>query len=72
MRIFDVSRSGYTPRIRIINLVDILFILLLFFIATTTFRIATKEPSQSNCRCGGKRRQSRQAEKRTNCASPSR
>jgi biopolymer transport protein ExbD len=45
MRIFDVSRAGYTPRIRIINLVDILFILLLFFIATTTFRIATKEPS---------------------------
>src|SRR5258705_12043956 len=45
MRIFDVSRTSYTPRIRIINLVDILFILLLFFIATTTFRIATKEPS---------------------------
>jgi biopolymer transport protein ExbD len=45
MRIFDVSRSGYTPRIRIINLVDILFILLLFFIATTTFRIAVKEPT---------------------------
>jgi len=45
MRIFDVSRTGYTPRIRIINLVDILFVLLLFFIATTTFRIATKEPS---------------------------
>jgi len=45
MRIFDVSRTSYTPRIRIINLVDILFVLLLFFIATTTFRIATKEPS---------------------------
>jgi biopolymer transport protein ExbD len=45
MRIFDVSRAGYTPRIRIINLVDILFILLLFFIATTTFRIAAKEPT---------------------------
>ena len=45
MRIFDVSRSGYTPRIRIINLVDILFILLLFFIATTTFRFAAKEPT---------------------------
>lgn len=45
MRIFDTSRSGYTPRIRIINLVDILFILLLFFIATTTFRFAAKEPS---------------------------
>jgi biopolymer transport protein ExbD len=39
MRIFNVSRAGYTPRIRIINLVDILFILLLFFIATTTFRV---------------------------------
>src|SRR5258706_2041532 len=45
MRIFDVSRTSYTPRIRIINLVDILFVLLLFFIATTTFRIGTKEPS---------------------------
>ncbi len=45
MRIFDVSRVGYTPRIRIINLVDILFVLLLFFIATTTFRLATKEPT---------------------------
>lgn len=39
MRIFEGSKTGYTPRIRIINLVDILFILLLFFIATTTFRI---------------------------------
>ena len=39
MRLFDVSRTGYTPKIRIINLVDILFILLLFFIATTTFRM---------------------------------
>jgi biopolymer transport protein ExbD len=39
MRIFDVQRTGYTPRIRIINLVDILMILLLFFIATTTFRV---------------------------------
>lgn len=38
MRIFEVNRTGYVPRIRIINLVDILFILLLFFIATTTFR----------------------------------
>lgn len=45
MRIFDVSRAGYTPRIRIINLVDILFVLLLFFIATTTFRFAAKEPT---------------------------
>jgi biopolymer transport protein ExbD len=39
MQIFNVTRSSYTPRIRIINLVDILFILLLFFIATTTFRM---------------------------------
>ncbi len=45
MRIFEVSRAGYTPRIRIINLVDILFILLLFFIATTTFRYAAREPT---------------------------
>jgi biopolymer transport protein ExbD len=41
MRIFEVSKAGYVPRIRIINLVDILFILLLFFIATTTFRKAS-------------------------------
>lgn len=39
MQIFNVSKVGYTPRIRIINLVDILFILLLFFIVTTTFRV---------------------------------
>ena len=39
MRIFEVSRTGYVPRVRIINLVDILIILLLFFIATTTFRV---------------------------------
>jgi biopolymer transport protein ExbD len=45
MRIFEVSRGNYVPRIRIINLVDILFILLLFFIATTTFRFAAKEPT---------------------------
>jgi biopolymer transport protein ExbD len=45
MRIFEVSRAAYTPRIRIINLVDILFILLLFFIATTTFRYAAREPA---------------------------
>ncbi len=39
MRIFDLSKSSRAPRIRIINLVDILFILLIFFIATTTFRV---------------------------------
>ncbi len=38
MRIFDVSRAGYTPKIRIINLVDILLVLLLFLFVTTTFR----------------------------------
>lgn len=39
MRIFEVSRAGYTPKIRIINLVDILLVLLLFLFVTTTFRI---------------------------------
>lgn len=39
MRLFDVSRTGYTPKIRIINLVDILLVLLLFLFATTTFRM---------------------------------
>jgi len=39
MRIFDSSRTGGVPKLRIINLVDILFILLLFFVVTTTFRI---------------------------------
>lgn len=39
MHIFETNRSNYVPRIRIINLVDILIILLLFFIATTTFRV---------------------------------
>lgn len=39
MRIFDVSaRTTYVPKIRIINLVDILFVLVLFLVATTTFR----------------------------------
>jgi biopolymer transport protein ExbD len=38
MRIFDISKTAHTPRIRLINLVDILFILLIFFIATSTFR----------------------------------
>jgi biopolymer transport protein ExbD len=38
MRIFDVNRTAYVPKIRIINLVDILLVLLLFLFATTTFR----------------------------------
>ena len=39
MRIFETSRSEYTPKIRIINLVDILLVLMLFLFVTTTFRI---------------------------------
>lgn len=38
MRIFEPSSSKRSPVIRVINLVDVLFILLIFFIATTTFR----------------------------------
>jgi biopolymer transport protein ExbD len=38
MRIFEPSKSHRAPSIRLINLVDVLFILLIFFIATTTFR----------------------------------
>jgi biopolymer transport protein ExbD len=38
MRIFDTAKSQRAPVIRVINLVDVLFILLIFFIATTTFR----------------------------------
>jgi len=38
MRIFEPSKSQRSPSIRLINLVDVLFILLIFFIATTTFR----------------------------------
>jgi biopolymer transport protein ExbD len=38
MRIFEPSKSQRPPIIRVINLVDVLFILLIFFIATTTFR----------------------------------
>ena len=38
MRIFETTKSLRTPVIRVINLVDVLFILLIFFIATTTFR----------------------------------
>ena len=45
MRIFEPTKSPFVPRIRIINLVDVLFILLIFFIATTTFRIASQQPT---------------------------
>ena len=38
MRIFDPAKAQRPPAIRLINLVDVLFILLIFFIATTTFR----------------------------------
>jgi biopolymer transport protein ExbD len=38
MRIFEQSKTPRSPVIRVINLVDVLFILLIFFIATTTFR----------------------------------
>jgi biopolymer transport protein ExbD len=38
MRIFDPTKTQRPPAIRLINLVDVLFILLIFFIATTTFR----------------------------------
>ena len=43
MRIFEPLKTPFVPRIRIINLVDVLFILLIFFIATTTFRIAAQQ-----------------------------
>ncbi|MCG3149031.1 MAG: hypothetical protein PCFJNLEI_02483 [Verrucomicrobiae bacterium] len=45
MRIFEPPKSPFVPRIRIINLVDVLFILLIFFIATTTFRVASQQPA---------------------------
>ncbi len=38
MRIFDQAKIQRPPALRLINLVDVLFILLIFFIATTTFR----------------------------------
>ena len=38
MPIFQPTKTLRTPVIRVINLVDVLFILLIFFIATTTFR----------------------------------
>ena len=43
MRIFEMSQRHRTPSIRMINLVDILLNLLIFFIASTTFRLAQKE-----------------------------
>ncbi len=39
MNLFEVSRTRLLPQIRLINLVDILFNLLIFFVATTTFRV---------------------------------
>jgi biopolymer transport protein ExbD len=41
MRIFEATKSHRPPSIRLINLVDVLFILLIFFIATTTFRASS-------------------------------
>jgi biopolymer transport protein ExbD len=41
MRIFDPAKTQRPPAIRLINLVDVLFILLIFFIATTTFRASS-------------------------------
>jgi biopolymer transport protein ExbD len=45
MRIFETPAPRRSPRIQVINLVDILFILLIFFIASTTFRVASNEPT---------------------------
>lgn len=45
MRLIEMSQRHRTPSIRMINLVDILLNLLIFFIASTTFRIAQKEPT---------------------------
>ena len=42
MRIFEMSQRHRTPSIRMINLVDVLLNLLIFFIASTTFRLAQK------------------------------
>lgn len=46
MRIFEMSQRHRTPSIRMINLVDILLNLLIFFIASTTFRMAQKEKNK--------------------------
>jgi biopolymer transport protein ExbD len=45
MRIFEMSPRHRTPQIRMINLVDILLNLLIFFIASTTFRAAYNTPN---------------------------
>jgi len=45
MRIFEMSLRHRSPQIRMINLVDILLNLLIFFIASTTFRVATNAPT---------------------------
>jgi biopolymer transport protein ExbD len=45
MRIFQPTKTPFVPRTRLINLVDILFILLIFFVATTTFRVASQPPT---------------------------
>jgi len=45
MRIFETPPPRRSPRIQVINLVDILFILLIFFIASTTFRVASNAPT---------------------------
>jgi biopolymer transport protein ExbD len=45
MRIFEMSPRHRTPQIRMINLVDILLNLLIFFIASTTFRVASNAPN---------------------------
>ncbi|MCX7886735.1 MAG: biopolymer transporter ExbD [Verrucomicrobiae bacterium] len=45
MRLIELSPRHRMPSIRMINLVDILLNLLIFFIASTTFRVAVKEPT---------------------------
>ncbi len=43
MRLIEMSQRHRSPSIRMINLVDILLNLLIFFIASTTFRLAKQE-----------------------------
>lgn len=50
MQIFQMSQRHRTPSIRMINLVDILLNLLIFFIASTTFRMAKKENEKATVR----------------------
>jgi biopolymer transport protein ExbD len=47
MRIFEMSQRHRQPQIRMINLVDILLNLLIFFIASTTFRSAINNTPQA-------------------------